>query len=228
MTALYVQQNAPTNFSDEAITEGIGPASRVPLKFGLFFFDYDLDGRLDLLTANGHLEEEISKIQRSQTYKQSAQLFWNAGNQNGGSFVAVGSDKSGADLFEPIVGRGSAFADIDSDGDLDVVLTQAGGPPLLLRNDQNLRHHWLRLKLVGAKSNRDAIGAWIKVRVGGQTLARQVMPTRSYLSQSELPVTIGLGLAPRPDEVEIKWPSGTVQKVDDIQAGQLTTVVEKP
>jgi hypothetical protein len=228
MTALYVQQNSPTMFADEAITEGVGPASRLLLKFGLFFFDYDLDGRLDLLTANGHLEEEIAKIQKSQTYRQPAQLFWNAGEQRGGCFVAVTPERAGSDLFKPIVGRGSAFADIDGDGDLDAVLTQVGGPPLLLRNDQNLQHHWLRLKLVGTKSNRNAIGAWIQVRVGGQTLARHVMPTRSYLSQSELPVTIGLGLASRPDEVEIKWPGGNVQKVEGIKVDQSTTVVETP
>lgn len=226
MTALYVQQNSPTTFSDEAITEGVGPASRLLLKFGLFFFDYDLDGRLDLLTANGHLEEEIAKIQKSQSYTQPAQLFWNAGDKGG--FVTVPAAKAGTDLFKPIVGRGSAFADIDGDGDLDVVLTQVGGPPLLLRNDQNLNHHWLRLKLVGRKSNRDAIGAWIKVRVGNRTLQRQVMPTRSYLSQSELAVTIGLGNAPKPEEVEIKWPSGTIQKVADVKVDQPTTVVENP
>jgi hypothetical protein len=226
MTALYVQQNTPTNFSDEAITEGVGPASRLLLKFGLFFFDYDLDGRLDLLTANGHLEEEISKIQKSQTYAQPAQLFWNAGDQPGGCFVAVPQEKAGRDLFQPIVGRGSAFADIDGDGDLDIVLTQAGGPPLLLLNDQNLHHHWIRLKLVGTKSNRDAIGAWINVRVGGRTLSRQVMPTRSYLSQSELPVTIGLGTAARPDDVEILWPSGTKQKVENVNVDQVTVVTE--
>ena len=228
MTALYVQQNSPTNFSDEAITEGVGPDSRRFLKFGLFFFDYDLDGRLDLLTANGHLEQEISKIQASQTYAQPAQLFWNAGGQNGGCFVAVPPDKAGADLFKPIVGRGSAFADIDGDGDLDVVLTQIGGPPLLLRNDQDLHHHWIRLKLVGTKSNRDAIGAWIKVRVGGRALMRQVMPTRSYLSQSELPVTIGLGDATRPDAVEILWPSGTRQTVENVLVDQPMTVTESP
>ncbi len=226
MTALYVQQNTPTTFSDEAITEGIGPASRRLLKFGLFFFDYDLDGRLDLLTANGHLEQEISKIQQSQTYLQPAQLFWNAGDKSGGCYLVVPPEKAGIDLFKPIAGRGSAFADIDGDGDLDVVFTQVGGPPLLLRNDQALHHHWIRLKLVGSRSNRDAIGAWIKVRVGGRTLSRQVMPTRGYLSQSELPVTVGLGDATKPEAVEILWPGGTRQIVEGVPVDRPTTITE--
>jgi hypothetical protein len=131
MTALYVSQPASLAdqlplFSDEAITEGIGPASRLLLKFGIFFFDYDLDGRLDVLSANGHLEDEINKVQQSQQYAQPAQLFWNAGPAPSGCFQPVPSQKCGSDLFQPIVGRGSAFADIDSDGDLDAVLTTAG------------------------------------------------------------------------------------------------------
>ena len=228
MTALYVAQNAPTNFSDEAITEGVGSPSRLLLKFGVFFFDYDLDGRLDLLTANGHLEAEISKLQQSQTYAQPAQLFWNAGPQSGACFIPVPPEKAGADLFQPIVGRGGAFADIDGDGDLDVVLCQAGGPPLLLRNDQQLGHHWLRLKLVGTRSNRDAIGAWIRVKVSGQNSWRQVMPTRGYLSQSELPVTIGLGAAEKPDEVEIIWPGGRRQNAESLEVDRLVTITESP
>jgi enediyne biosynthesis protein E4 len=106
------------------------------------------------------------------------------------------------------------------------VLTQVGRAPLLLRNDQKLNHHWLRLKLVGTKSNRSAIGAWINVRVNGQTLSRQVMPTRSYLSQSELPVTIGLGTAMKPDSVEILWPSGVKQTVETVPLEKLLVVTE--
>ena len=227
MTALYASQKKALFFADEAIPEGVGPESRRWLKFGLFFFDYDLDGRLDLLTANGHLEEEITKIQKSQTYAQPAQLFWNTGQQNGGCFLAVPPERCGADLFKPIVGRGSAYADIDGDGDPDVVLTQVGGAPHLLRNDQQLGHHWVRFKLVGTRHNRDAIGAWIKVRANGQTLWRQVMPTRSYLSQSELPVTFGLGLAAKPDEVEITWPGGGKQAVRQVSVDQITTVIEE-
>jgi hypothetical protein len=228
MTALYVSSSGnPMFFTDEAIPEGIGPISRLPLKFGVFFFDYDLDGWLDLLTANGHLEEEINKVQQSQQYRQSAQLFWNSGgSKNGGSFLPVSADKCGLDLFQPIVGRGSAFADIDNDGDLDVLLTQIGGPPILLRNDQKLGHHWLRLKLIGTKSNHDAIGAWVKVHIGDKILSRQVMPTHSYLSQSELPITIGLGNTLRPDAVEIVWPNGSQQRLDPGKIDVPVTVEE--
>ncbi|MBM3878623.1 MAG: CRTAC1 family protein [Verrucomicrobia bacterium] len=214
MTALYVSQTKPLTFADEAITEGIGPASRLLLKFGIFFFDYDLDGRLDVLTANGHLETEISKVQQSQTYAQPAQLFWNAGGSKGPSFISVPPAKCGPDLFQPIVGRGSAFADLDGDGDLDVILAQIGGPPLLLRNDQKLGHHWLRLKLVGATANRDAIGAEVRIRLASRLYSRTVMPTRGYLSQSELPVTFGLGNHTRVDGLEIRWPGGKTQVLD--------------
>jgi hypothetical protein len=220
MTAMYVSQRDPCSFTDEAIQEGVGPASRLLLKFGLFFFDYDLDGRLDLLTSNGHLEEEIAKIQASQKYRQPAQLFWNHGT----GFSVVPPAKAGTDLFKPIAGRGSAYADIDGDGDLDVVLAQVNGPPLLLRNDQNLGHHFLRLKLAGTKSNHDAIGAWVTVRLGKETLSRQIMPTRSYFSQSELPVTIGLGKATTFEELEITWPSGEKQKVTNAKLDAVTVI----
>ena len=226
--ALYVSQRDSLVFADEAITEGVGPASRLLLKFGLFFFDYDLDGRLDVLTANGHIEEEINKTQRAITYRQPAQLFWNRGSAQGMSFVPVPAEKCGTDIFQPIVGRGSAYADIDGDGDLDAVLTQINGPPLLLRNDQQLRHHWLRLKLVGTKANRDAIGAWVKVRAGGHTLSLQVMPTKGYLSQSELPLTFGLGPAARADDVTVTWPGGAVQKLNALRVDALNVIQQAP
>lgn len=226
MTAMYVASRSGDIFTDEAIAEGIGPASRRLLKFGLFFFDYDLDGWLDVLTANGHLEEEISKIQQSQSYHQPAQLFWNAGAHNGG-FVEVDATKAGSDLFQPIVGRGSAYADIDGDGDLDVLLFQAAGPPRLLRNDQKLGNHWVRFRLSGKSSNRDAIGAWVKVTAGGLTQSRQVMPTRSYLSQSELPVTFGLAKAEKIDSVEILWPNGATQSLEGLPINATHSVRER-
>jgi len=212
MNALYVSQPVREQmiFADEAIPEGLGPASRLLLKFGLFFFDYDLDGRLDILTANGHIEEEIEKIQSDVRYRQPAQLFWNAGGSS--TFTAAGTNESGPDLFRPIVGRGSAYADLDGDGDLDVVLTQINGPPLVLRNDQSLGHHWIRIQLEGRPPNREAIGAWVTlVTEDGRRLSRHGMPTKSYLSQSELPLTFGLGTS-RAETAEVRWPDGSVRR----------------
>lgn len=213
MNALYVSQPGRDHlvFSDEAIPEGLGVASRQLLKFGLFFFDYDLDGRLDLLTANGHIEEQIERLQPEVRYRQPAQLFWNAGS--GPAFVPVQPDDAGPDLFTPRVARGSAYADLDRDGDPDVVITQCGGPAVVLRNDQGLGHHWLRLRLVGRAGNTGAIGAWVRARVNGRVLARHVMPTRSYLSQSELPVHIGLGTAGRIEGLQVRWPDGRDQVI---------------
>ena len=226
MIALYTSQQDPTLFNDSAISEGIGPASRLLLKFGVFFFDYDLDGRLDVLSSNGHLEEEINKIQKSQHYRQPAQLFWNTGSENGACFANATAEKAGADLFKPLVGRGSAYADIDGDGDQDVVITQAGAAPVLLRNDQTSNHNWFRLSLRGKASNRDAIGAWVRAKVGKTILSRQVMPTRGYLSQSELPLTFGLGTVSKVDSLEVQWPSGRIQQIPQPALKTLTRIEE--
>ena len=226
MTALYVSRRDPMMFADEAIGLGIGNASRHALTFGVCFFDYDLDGHLDLLTSNGHIEPEIAKAFPDQRYRQSAQLFWNRRGAKLEGFELAPAVGSATNLFTPIVGRGSAFADIDADGDLDVVLTQVGGPPLLLRNDLKAGKNWLRLKLIGTSANRDAIGAWVRVRSGNEVLHRQVMPTRGYLSQSELPITFGLG-GGKVDEVTVVWPGGKLQRVDPLpQLLKTATVVE--
>jgi hypothetical protein len=179
-----------------------------------------------MLTANGHIEYQINKVQSSQTYRQSALLLWNAGSAFGSEYVPLTSKECGPDLFTPIVGRGAAFADIDNDGDLDIILMQNGAAPILLRNDQKLAHHYLRFKLVGTTSNRDAIGAWIEGDVNGQTIRRQVMPTRSYLSQVELPVTIGLGDSKTTGPWTIIWPDGSRQEVPEAKIDGLTTVVQ--
>jgi hypothetical protein len=224
-TSFYVQQRSPWQFVDMSAAEGVGSPSLLKLTFGLFFFDYDLDGRLDLLQANGHLENEIREIQPSQSYAQPAQLFWNCGREAGACFAAVEEAALG-ELARPIVGRGASYADVDGDGDLDVLLTQTGGPPLLLRNDQQLDRHWLRVRLAAEGGNRDAIGARVELSAGGVTQRRTVMPTRSYLSQVELPLTFGLGEADRVDALRVTWPDGSsgefaVEAVD-------TTLVLRP
>jgi len=226
-TSFFVQRPGRVwQFADIAGAEGIGSPSRLKLTFGLFFFDYDLDGRLDMLQANGHLEDDINQIQPSQHYEQPAQLFWNCGPESRSCYAAVPEARLG-DLGRPIVGRGAAFADIDGDGDLDVVLTQIGGRPLLLRNDQNLGHHWLRVRLEGSGGNRFAIGATVELVSGGITQRRTVMPTRSYLSQVERTVSFGLGKTDQVDRLEIRWPDGTRQTIEDPGVDR-TLVIRQP
>lgn len=217
MTSFYVSQTQPMTFSDEAVGEGIGSPTRLALSFGLFFFDYDLDGRVDLLQANGHIEDQINQIQASQHYKQPTQLFWNAGPERRSCYVEVPDEMRG-DLATPIAGRGAAYADFDGDGDLDIILTQIGGPPQLLRNDQDLNHNWLRIKLIGngETTNRDAIGAVVELTAGGITQRRLVMPTRSYLSQVELPVTFGLGESDAIESLRVVWPTSDGPVAQDI------------
>jgi hypothetical protein len=226
MTSVYVSQGDPTLFADEAIGEGIGAPSRAALSFGLFLFDYDLDGRLDVLQTNGHLEEEINTVDPSQRYRQPVQLFWNAGPAARSTFEEVDLATAG-DLAEDVVGRGSAYADFDGDGDLDVALFQVGDRALLFENRQDLGHAWVRVKLVGEAAkgvNRDAIGARVELTAGGVTQVRHVNPTKSYLSQSELPVTFGLGDATAVDELKVVWPDGSEQVVGEVPTGRTLVV----
>jgi len=226
MTALYVTEDPKTLlFSDLANIYGLGAPSQPPLKFGLFFFDYDLDGRLDILSANGHLESDIAQTQASQTYAQPAQLFWNTGKPGRELFVLVDEAKAGPDLFRPLVGRGSAYADIDGDGDLDVLITVNGGPAHLFRNEGS-RNRWLRLDVRGTPAHRDALGARVVVEAGGITARRQVFPAKGYLSSSEPILTFGLGQAEKADKVTITWPSGRTTVRKDVPAGRVIRIEE--
>jgi len=173
---------------------------------GTFFFDYDLDGRQDLLTCNGHLEPEISEVQKSQSYKQPLQLFWNTGEKR--CFDPVTPAEAGNDLFVPLVGRGCAYADVNGDGYLDVVVTENGGPALLLRNEGGTKNNWIRLVLEGdgKRSNRSAIGARVTLETEDRVQNREVCSARGYLSQSELALTFGLGKATKVKQVTIQWP----------------------
>ncbi|MEJ5274775.1 MAG: CRTAC1 family protein [Thermogemmata sp.] len=210
ITFLTVADRQRPRFIDSALAVGLAGPSRFWLKFGIFFWDYDLDGRLDLLVCNGHLEPEISKVQAQQSYAQPVLLFWNTGDPQR-LWEPVTAAAAGSELFQPLVGRGCAYLDYDGDGDLDVLLVANNGPVRLLRNEQKLGHRWLRLTLEGdgVTSNRSAIGAVITVEAGGQVYQREVQGGRSYLSQCELPVTIGLGqlAADQVEKVTVRWPA---------------------
>ncbi|MBT8129526.1 MAG: CRTAC1 family protein [Gammaproteobacteria bacterium] len=228
MSSLFVTADGQTPFLDEALLEGLGADSRLALTFGVFFFDYDLDGRLDLLQANGHLENEINKVQPSQHYEQPVQLFWNCDYEStdiecSNRLILV---RDTGDLATPVVGRGASYADIDSDGDLDVMITQPGREVKLYRNDQQTGHHWLRVRLEGTSDNRNAIGAVLELTIGGTTQRRLITSGRSFLSQIEFPVTFGLGANDRVDSLSITWPGGQKQTVTVDSVDKLITITQ--
>ena len=210
MTALYVCQTPGMEmplFRDEAVSNGVGPVTRVQLTFGVMFADMDNDGRLDIVGCNGHLEEDISVVQESQQYKQPPQLLWNCGMEYDNEFTVTPAEKTGADFAQRMVGRGASIADMDGDGDLDLLLFASGGRPHLLRNEQTLGHHWLRMRLEDSKGNRNAIGAVVTLTLPDETvLTRAVAPTASYQSQREFVLTFGLGNADLVKSVTVTWP----------------------
>ena len=200
----------------------MGRASLLTLTFGAFFFDYDLDGYPDIFAANGHIEEEIGRVQPKVQYKEPPLLFHNLGK---GQFENVTS-RMGAAFNRPVVARGAAYADYDHDGDLDIVVTTNDGPAYLFRNDGGNRNHWISMRLVGRKSNRDGIGAVVRVSSTSGKQWNMVRSGSSYCSQSDLALTFGLGADAAVDAIEIDWPSGQKQKLGAVAANQFLTIDE--
>jgi hypothetical protein len=208
-------------FVDEAPRSEVGRASLVTLGFGCFFFDYDNDGWPDILVADGHIESEIERVQKRVSYAEPPHLFRNLG---GGKFQEV-TQTLGPAFASPKVARGAAYADIDNDGALDVLLTTNGGRAYLFRNEGGTNHS-LRVKLKGMKSNRDGIGAVVRITFGKDRQWQMVRSGSSYLSQSELVATFGLGGAAKVDSLEVQWPSGQVDKLANINGNQTVTIAE--
>ncbi len=221
MTALY-RNEGNYLFVDIAPLARIGRETLLSLTFAAFFFDYDLDGWLDLLMANGHLDAEIENVQPNVRYAQPSQLFRNLGGRRFEDVTAT----AGGDLAKPRVARGAAFADFDGDGDPDVVLTTNGGPAALLENRGDGHGHWLRVELEGRSSNRDGVGAVVEVSAGGSRQSWLVRTGSSYLSQSQLAPIFGLGSAATVDEVVVRWPSGVIQRRTGVAADRPLKLVE--
>jgi enediyne biosynthesis protein E4 len=220
MIGLYRNVRKGT-YDDISVLAGVGLASRNSLGFGCVFLDVDLDGSLDLAVANGHIEETVRNIRGNVGYAQPPQLFLN----QGGKFQDVAGDVDG-EFGEPKVGRGLAYGDFDGDGDLDILLTTNNGPAYLYRNDQLTGNRSIRFHLTGTKSNRDAIGAVVRIFYDGQSQSRMVKGGSSYLSQSELPVTFGVGKRDKVARVQIEWPSGAKEEFKDLEAGRAYQIAE--
>jgi hypothetical protein len=238
-TSLYCRPAGvagPPRFADDSIPFGVSAATRPALTFGVLWSDLDGDGFEELVAANGHLEEEIARLQPSQTYRQAAQVF--APSRDGSQRLAAIPIERLGDLATPVVGRGLASGDLDLDGDVDLVLTQIAGPPLVLFNepiesvepaaahgengdaeagaDIARRPHWVRVVLDGPRGDASVVGAVVEIEAGGRTIVRRVAPTRSYLSQVERPLTIGLGDAGRIERLEVRWTGGGRTVLEDL------------
>jgi len=222
MIGLY-RAMSPGVYNDIALQTGIGEVSRATLGFGCAFADMNLDGALDLLVVNGHIDETVRNIRYGVGYAQPPHLFLNDGS---GRFHDVAATV-GTEFASPKVGRGLAYADFDRDGDLDVLITTNNGPAFLYRNDQLSGTRSIRLYLVGTKSNRDAIGARVRLTASGVTQSRMVKSGSSYLSQSEFALTFGLGKQDKAERVVIDWPNGRTEEFKNLSAGRSYRCVEE-
>jgi hypothetical protein len=210
-------------FIDEAPASTIGKSSLLTLTFACFFFDYDLDGLIDIFAANGHVSDDISSVQPRIKYAEPAHLFRNLGSKK---FDEV-TGSAGTALTQPVVGRGAAYGDFDNDGDLDLLIMSNNGPVRLLRNDGGNRNHSLRVRVIGTRSNRDGIGTRIKITLDdGSARWSMVKTGSSYCSQSELPITFGLGARAAIKSLEVTWPSGRRETVTGLRADEAVTIKE--
>jgi len=221
LARLY-QNMGDGTFEDATFRSRLSYATFHMSEFGTRFFDYDNDGAIDLFMANGHVLDNIARYHADTKYAEPKLMFRNTGH---GIFQNV-SDQLGPDFLSPRVSRGAAIGDFDNDGDLDILVNNCGQTPQLLRNDGGNRNHWMEILLIGAKSNRDGVGARVRVRSGDLTLYDQRKGGMSYQSAQDPRLHFGLGQRTKIDSIEILWPSGMDTKLTNIECNQILAVKE--
>jgi hypothetical protein len=221
-TTLY-RNDGNNLFTDATAEAGLSEPTLPFVGYSPLFLDYDNDGNLDIFVANGHPQDIIEKLTDQETYAQRDQLFRNNGD---GIYTEV-SATSGAYFSRALVGRATAGGDYDNDGDTDIFIVNSNQKAILLRNEGGNRNNWIRIKLVGTRSNRDGIGAKVSVTADGDTQIAEVKSGSSYASGSDKRLLFGLGQRTKVDRIEIRWPGGIIQQVRDISCNQTITITER-